>query len=311
MTRSTVCTLFEGHYHLGAAALINSIYASGFRGRVLCGYRGTPPPWAEPSRKESDGIQVRDFGNGFEVWLVPLATKIHFTNYKPTFMLEMWDGPAGNPEKFYYLDPDIVVKCPWEVMDRWAEGGLGFCEDVNYYLPSRHPLRIGWTQWLAARGVTLSGPARDRYYSGGFIGVPREFRSYLSTWAKVIELIGQDGGNLTSLKQGTATSLFHSTDQDAMNIALMIENMPVNATGPEGMDFAVGGHLLSHAIGGRKPWRGGFISQALQGYPPSAPAKAFFQYVDTPIQVFSASEKSRLKRQLSLGALIGRFYRRS
>lgn len=309
---SVICTLFEGHYHLGAAALINSLHVSGFRGRVICGLRGALPPWAEPARAHDAGVRVRDFGDGFEVWFVPLTTPIHFTNYKPSFMLEMWQqGPAAGAEKFYYLDPDIVVKCPWEVMQRWADGGLALCEDVNFYLPPRHPLRIGWTQWLGMHDLTVVSPHRERYYSGGFIGVPSAAQNFLSLWAGLIEKIGAATGSLSVLKHGSATSLFHSTDQDALNMALMCSNVAINGTGPEGMDFAPGGHLLSHAIGSRKPWRGGFIGQALHGYPPSAANKAFFHYVDHPIRLFPAGQLSRLKFALSVGALIGRFYRRA
>lgn len=308
---SAVCTLFEGHYHLGAAALINSLWASGFRGRVICGLRGPLPPWSEPSRDGENGMRVRDFGEGFEVWFVPVAATIHFTNYKPTFLLEMWKGPAAAADIFYYLDPDIVIKCKWDLIERWAEGGLALSEDVNFYLPPRHPLRTGWIRWLRENGVEISGSNLERYYSAGFIGVPRAAGEFLNLWQTTIEKIGKTTGSLALLKQGDATSLFHTPDQDAMNIALMCREVTVNGAGWESMDFAHGGHLLSHAIGGRKPWRGGFIRQALQGYPPSIAHKAFFEHIDSPIQVFSPGEKSRLKMALNLGAFIGRFYRRT
>lgn len=308
---AAVCTLFEGHYHLGAAALINSLWASGFRGRIVCGLRGPLPPWAEPSRKGENGFRVRDFGEGFEVWFVPVTATIHFTNYKPTFLLEMWKGPAAAAEAFYYFDPDIVVKCPWSFLEGWTEGGIALCEDVNFYLPPRHPLRIGWTRWLATQGLSVVTASRDRYYSGGFIGVPRPSRDFLTMWETLIQKIGDTTGSLSLLKQGDATSLFHSMDQDALNIALMTTAATVNGAGWEAMDFSHGGHILSHAIGGRKPWRGDFVRQALQGYPPSLATKAFFNYVDSPISIFSSKEKSRLQRELNLGAFIGRFYRRA
>jgi hypothetical protein len=308
---TAVCTLFEGHYHLGAAALINSLWASGFRGRVICGLRGALPPWARPTRQEAGGFQVQDLGDGFEIWFVTLTTAVHFTNYKPTFMLEMWKGPAAGAERFYYLDPDIVVKCPWDVVERWAEDGIACCEDVNYYLPTRHPLRLGWEKWLAQRGVSTVRPDLNRYYSGGFIGLPKENREFLQSWADLIAQVGEATGSLSKLKQGTANSLFHSSDQDALNIAFMTSTVTINSAGWEAMDFTHGGHLLSHAIGGRKPWRGGFVGQALQGYPPSLAAKAFLEYIDGPIEMFSSREKSKLRRSLRVAALIGRFYRRA
>ncbi|PTY05440.1 hypothetical protein DB347_13750 [Opitutaceae bacterium EW11] len=308
---SAICTLFEGHYHLGAAALINSLHASGFRGRFICGYRGELPPWARASRVESGSITVQDLGGGFEIWFVPTAAKVHFTNYKPTFMLEMWNGPAGDADTFFYLDPDIVVKCPWDMLQRWATGGIALCEDVNNYLPPRHPMRLAWRDWLAEQRVPLVSSELDRYYSAGFVGVPHASRDFLTLWARMIERVGASLGTLANLKEGHATSLFHTPDQDALNIALMASSTVVNGTGPEAMDFAHGGHILSHAIGSRKPWRGGFVRDALRGYPPSTACKAFIEHVSSPIQVFTPAEKRRLVSSLQMAALIGRFYRRA
>ena len=309
--RSAVCTLFEGHYHLGAAALANSLWEGGFRGRYICGLRGPLPPWAEPSREVGEGVRVRELGDGFEIWFVPVETRIHFTNYKPTFLNETWETVAGSPDRYYYLDPDIVVKCPWPVIERWADGGIAVSEDVNFYLPPGHPLRLEWKAWLAAQGVELKRPQLDRYYSGGFIGVPRAERSYLQIWEAMIGRVGATIGSLASIKQGSATSIFHTPDQDAMNIAFMASSSPINSAGWESMDFSHGGHLLSHAIGGRKPWRGGFVKQALQGYPPSLAAKAFLDYIDGPVEFFSSSEKKKLRHSLKAAAFIGRFYRRT
>jgi hypothetical protein len=170
---------------------------------------------------------------------------------------------------------------------------------------------LGWTEWCAQQGLEIRTPNRERYFSGGFLGVPREHKTFLKIWSDVIQRIGQTTGSLNVLKQGGPTALFHSTDQDAMNLALMLTEAPLNAAGPEAMDFAVGGHYLSHAVGTPKPWQGGFISRALRGITPSTAAKEFLNYVSQPILVLPPAKRQSLARSLKLAAFIGRFYRRS
>lgn len=305
-----ICTLFEGDYHLGAAALVNSLHASGYRGRIFCGLRGPIPPWAPSPQRAADGSARCRLGDGPELVFLPQATGIHFTNHKPTFLLELWQGPAADADTLFYFDPDIVAKCPWESLARWAEGGVALCEDVNPSLPARHPQRVGWTSFLARHDLPVC-TARERYYNAGFLGVPVEQRRLLERWRDLIARVGADHGSLQSIKHGSAHALFHTPDQDALNLALMTLDVPINAVGPEGMDFAPGGSYLSHAIGARKPWRGGFLRQALQGFPPSLAAKNFFQHIDGPIPVFSSGQRRCLLASLRAGALVGRFYRRS
>jgi hypothetical protein len=164
---------------------------------------------------------------------------------------------------------------------------------------------------LAARGIAPRR-ALERYYNSGFVGVPRTHLMFLGEWRRMMAIVRDVlGAQHHHIKAGGATTLFHSTDQDALNMALMCGDTPINAAGGEAMDFLVGGHHLSHAVGTPKPWQGSALRQALRGYPPSVPTKNFLLHAATPIALFSASELRSRRRALALAAFVGRFYRRS
>ena len=296
-----VCTLFEGHYHFGVGALINSLHASGFKGRIICGHRGPEPTWAQDARQLQGGIEVS---------FVPVGTDVHFSNFKPQFLSRCWDERCPDADQLYYFDPDIVIKAPWSVVDRWASDGIALCEDVNGYLPARHPYRLAWQDFLLANNFA---PVRslDRYYNAGFIGLPKSHRSVLEIWTRLVACAERVLGSNALMKFDRPGALFHSADQDALNMALMCTESPINGTGPEGMDFTTGGHLLSHAIGGRKPWRGGFLGDALRGRPPGSAQKSFFHFAESPLRLFPSGQLARLRLSLRSGALLGRMYRRA
>lgn len=295
-----ICTLFEGHYHLGVGALINSLHAAGFSGRIVCGHRGDEPSWAAAAR----GLE------GIDVRFVPVEARVHFTHYKPDFMGECWTEHCPEATQLYYFDPDIVLKAPWTVLKRWAADGVALCEDVNGYLPARHPYRLAWGDFLRSHDLA---PARalDRYYNAGFIALPRSHRSFLELWSQIIACAAKEIGSLDTIKVANPNSLLHTPDQDALNMALMASDVPINGAGPEGMDFATGGHLMSHAIGGRKPWRGGFLRDALRGQPPGTAQKSFFHFAESPLRLFPSGQLARLRLSLRSGALLGRMYRRA
>lgn len=296
-----LCTLFEGDYHLGAAALLNSLHRSGFAGTFVCGYRGARPAWAQDTARLAP-LTVK--------W-VEVDTELHFTNYKPDFMLECLRTLVPDAEAVGYLDPDIVVKAPWSVFETWlGHGGVALCEDVNASLPSGHPYRLAWDDFFV-RHKLAPVRALERYYNAGFIAVPRQHENLLVLWAGVIALAGTETGSLKKIKHAEPHALFHTIDQDALNMTLLLHPVPIHATGPEGMDFAPGGHLLSHAAGGTKPWRGGFFREALGGRPPGTPQKQFLRYATAPLAVLPAATLAWRRFDLAAAALLGRFYRRA
>ncbi len=297
----TLCTLFEGDYHLGAAALLNSLHRSGFTGTFICGYRGVRPAWADQTGCVAP-LQVQ--------W-VEVTAPIHLTNYKPVFMLACLHKYTPAAGVVGYLDPDIVVKAPWSVLDRWLHSdGVALCEDVNASFPSGHPYRFAWSDFFERHDLT---PLRtlERYYNAGFIAVTRRRESLLVQWSRLIQMAGLELGSLSQIKHSGPEALFHTIDQDALNMTLQLDMVPIHAAGPEGMDFLPGGHLLSHAAGGRKPWRGGFLREALSGRPPGTAHKQFHRYADSPVKVFPAAMLARRRFELATAALLGRFYRRT
>ena len=120
---SVVCTLFEGHYHHGLAALANSLYHHGFRGEIWAGYRGQTPPWASRI-VERDGTQCFEAINGLTVRFLKVETKRHLTNYKAEFMSDLRRNHLPDADTIFYCDPDIVLKTGWTFFPQWAEGGI-------------------------------------------------------------------------------------------------------------------------------------------------------------------------------------------
>ncbi len=307
----TLCTLFEGNYHFGVAALSNSLIAAGYSGELWVGYRGALPGWIvdSPSFDRASGeLQATP---SLKLCMVELDTPLHFTYYKPTFIREMFEKHAPQSTIVAYIDPDIVVKCDWAAMTGWfTEDGISLAEDVNWCFGARHPKRLQWNEFFAPHGAQ---PCRtlDRYYNAGFIAVSRSHFDFLALWDRLCNLVIDYNQGAKQLKAGGSASLFHSTDQDALNFALTVCNAPLNTAGPEAMDFAPGGYYLSHAIGPAKPWHGGHIGLALGGRPPSAASKWYFHFANAPIKVYSNGEYARRRLSLNIAAAIGRVYKRS
>lgn len=301
-----VCTVFESTYHHGVATLVNSLIAGDFRGVVYVGFRGALSGWARDVA-DAGSTQVAP---GVFLRLVELVTTRHLTLHKASFMRYVLADDvtlAG----VVYIDPDVVVKCPWVAVSNWlSRERIALVEDVNGSMPHDHPRRLEWVESLRPRGFDLSIP-RERYYNGGFVGLPRSQGVFLDVWESLCDVVVEHQGRERHLKVGGPHDLFHSTDQDALNIALAVVDVPLSTVGPEGMDFAPGGHYLSHALGSPKPWDGGFVRRALSGRPPSSAAKQHFRYVSGAIDAYSRGREARLRLSLKVASVFGRFVRRT
>src|SRR5437016_5075011 len=145
---SAICTLFEGNYHFGLGALTNSLYKEGFRGVIYSGYRGPLPPWITEG-KTHDGFTDFKAAEGLVMRFIPLTTSAHLTNYKPDFMLEVWNNHCPVSQSLFYFDPDITVKCRWTFFEEWVHAGVALAADVNPIMPRNHPVRYSWKRFCA------------------------------------------------------------------------------------------------------------------------------------------------------------------
>jgi hypothetical protein len=300
--------MFEGDYQFGLAALVNSLHLHGFRGTVWVGYRGPLPPWASPLAGNGSGSCYK-VAEGLELHFLPLATKNHLTNYKPDFMLNLWEQHCPEAHAMFYFDPDIVIRCRWSYFEDWARAGIALCEDINSPLSRTHPLRFQWNEIYSRNGYPLKFTA-DQYVNGGFQGITSENRAFLKDWLQVQEIMGREIGGLNKITKdvGGREHAFSKTDQDALNIALAITRQPISVIGKEGMEFISGGFTMSHSTGHLKPWNTSFLKESLRGYPPSSASKSHFDHVEAPIRPYSQMELKKKRLELRIASAIGRFY---
>ncbi len=313
---SAVCTLFEGSYHFGLAALVNSLHHAGFRGQVFAGYRGDLPPWASTAVATPlgawPGAQSLNVAPDLSLVFLPLETDYHLTNYKADFMLALFGGPARDADALFYLDPDICVVHPWRYFDEWVSCGVALCEDVNSPLPENHPRRVGWRRYYAQHGLSLNFRT-PQHVNGGFVGVHRNDRAFLVNWKQTMDLMAAEIGSLSLALTSNASyrstgfaDCFDRTDQDALNAAVEATSQSVSVIGQEAMAFKAGSALLPHAIGGPKPWQAKYLRCALAGVPPGAAHKAYWAHVDGPISPYTERALSQKRLALKLASAIGR-----
>ena len=308
--KTTVCTLFEGHYHFGVAGLVNSLCAHGFRGTVWAGYRGALPPWAgaAAARGEFSEMPVQD---GVALRFVPLTTDAHFTNYKATFLAEVLERLDPSAEAAAYADPDVLIAGRWSFFEEWIECGVALCEDVNSPMPETHPIRGAWRKFGAKHGLALR-PRTASYVNGGFLGVARAHLPFLRTWSRVLEAMKAELGTAQNFQWANKdrTYPFFRNDQDALNMAIEASDIALSIVGKEGMGFAGGGYIMYHALGLPKPWAKNFVVEALQGWPPTGADKAFVAAGAGPSAAFTAGELAARRRGLWLAGAICRLVRK-
>lgn len=308
---TAVCTLFEGDYHYGVGALVNSLYQHGFRGTVWAGYRGNLPPWAIPLQQQKDGIEF-EVAAGLKIRFEQIVTEVHFSNYKPAFIQHVWNAAGAGIDGIFYFDPDIVVRCHWGFFREWIRYGVALCEDVNSPIPETHPIRVGWRRFFSAAGITMT-PRTHLYINAGFIGVAARDIEFISKWHELLSLVSKKIGDLREydFPEKDRTDLFYRPDQDALNAAIEAVSIPVSLVGQEGMSFKPGGYIMVHAIGSSKPWTRSILADALKAMPPNDSDRAFLQASAAPITLYSPLRRQLNELSLTLASAIGRFWRRA
>jgi hypothetical protein len=312
---SAVCTLFENHYHYGVAALTNSLYRHGFRGSIYAGYRGSLPSWSSDANpnpllnwKDSLTLTVTE---GLYLHFLPIQTEFHLTNYKPDFMISLWEGPAKDAESLAYFDPDIVIKCRWSFYENWMSHGVALVHEITSNdMPSSHPIRLEWEKVIMKENKKITHQPSS-YINGGFCGVSKQNFNFLKIWSEIIASAIKDfKPNPTQFMTFDRTYPFFSVDQDALNVTAMCTETCISEIGPEGMDLIYGGWTMSHAVGSPKPWRKSFFIFALKGKPPSLAEKAYWLNIYGPIKCHNLVTVKIKQVSILLATFIGRFYSR-
>ncbi len=320
---SAICTLYEGNFHYGVAALTNSLYMNGFRGDIYIGIRDELPAWAVTafSNDDLDWNEGKTFNvtNDLNLHFLKLETKYHFANYKSYFMHELLEGPAKNKDSLFYFDPDIIIKQPWIVFENWVNHNVVVvCEDVNSPLTEFHLRRLAWRRDFEKSNLKLVFK-NSIYVNAGFLGVSKNHKSFLKKWIEAQEIVAELLGGVeytpfSNVGKGFKTlseedlspfSPYSTTDQDALNIAIELWNDgKVSFMGKEGMDFGPGANLMSHALGNPKPWEIKILKEAIKGRKPKQTDKDYWTNCNGPIKLHSNAEIKNKKLCIKIGKLL-------
>jgi hypothetical protein len=309
MGSTAVCTVAEGQYHFGVAALCNSLYRHGYRGRVWVGCRGELPGWA------ADAVDVGSWrelavAQGFDVCFVPIEGPWHLSNYKPAFLRRVLEELAPKAEALFYFDSDIVIRCQWDFFEDWVERGVALIQDM--WDPGMLPTHIFKKRW-AAHARKLGYQARDvaGYFNGGFVGVARADLGFVAIWEEILKSAADAGGDMRRLKLDDPNHIFYKMDQDALNVAVLATAAEIVTGGQEMMEIYPWGEVMAHAMHFNKPWKRRYLWDALNGFPPGRPHLAHWENVDGPISSYSNTTLLMKRLDIWAARVVGKLHHRS
>lgn len=302
MQESVVCTVFEGDYVYGVLSLANSLVASGFQGVFYVCQRGV----SRREIKQEEKFELERHGIVLITETIDEAG--HLTNYKPTLILNSSKiFPEAN--RIFYIDPDIVINADWNFFEEWADQRVSlFCDALWHPMFSSHPKKLSWERIASDFG--LSFRHFDGYACAGFLGVSRSHLELVHVWQGLLARLEAAGYfSKQTFHTGSTIDPFMAMDQDVLNLALHACDVPFSLAAPENQGSTANGSFLAHAQGAPKPWRGGFVGDAIRfGKRPSYSVRQYWNYVEHPIRVHSPYQVSAAKAQIKLATLLARLF---
>lgn len=299
-------SLYQGNYHLGVAALINSALRHGFDGRIALYHNESRlPKWT--NQLISTGPETFRSGD-VKISFHRLNAPRHFGYEKPFAMSEAFET-FPDCDSVIYADPDVLFLGPWAFFENWITLGVAFCLDSQFpYLPAEHPWRAEWKKLVGnATGLTCRSVAN--YPNSGFVALPRSQAAFLELWKKLTLYYEKQGGDTSSFYLEKRHQAIVG-DQDLMAAALMGWTGPESILGPEGMGFTEYYFALCHDIGRPKAWKRNFTREALQGVKPSRGSALFLEYSQSPIALFTPQQFKSRSLSFRVAQAISRFWKR-
>ena len=180
--KTAIISSYEGHYHYGVAALINSAVAVGFDGLFIIAYRDSLPPWVQ---NLTSGDNEQYSLENTRIYFQREEPPRHFGYQKPFAALNIFER-FPDVETLFYADPDITFMAPWRFFQDWADLGVALVEDSNFpRVQANHPWRAAWKNLLGLAGLEGHSVKSDCYVNSGFFGINRRERVFLRIWADV------------------------------------------------------------------------------------------------------------------------------
>jgi hypothetical protein len=305
-----VCTLAEGRYFDGLAALANSLVRAGFEGSVVVGYRGSKPLWAGSLKIRDQASHVYEVSSAVDLHFVELAGTWHLNNLKAHLINQIFERNV-DVDLVYYFDTDIFIKQAWSTLVEWARSGVVLVLDMaDTYMSPHHVYRRAW-QNLAAK-QSLKSRDFSGYVNGGCVGVNRAFAEFPRVWSVLMEELEREGADMQKMKNLSGRLEFARMDQDVLNATIMATDTPIALLGYEAMGlFPWCGEVMPHAVHYQKPWARNYIFDALRGFPPNRTYRDYWKFVDGPIRPFGEFELKKKKAAVAIARLIGLLHTRS